>query len=268
LDPWNQVLIKQPISRYPLCIKTYGFTTSGMNAQFEPKKPRYYHKNASGRRWTEQTWNAYIAQVEHYLALPEPGPKYEIVDDGPEDTRGPDDLLAAMTLAMRNGSAMDELEELMEIKWIRLNTLTYPGAGISYSYEDWKNGKTWKAIIEKRRSKDDIRNNVPVPDPSLAGDHPYRNICLQDTFRTRGLQVIIRVSSIELTPETPCYPGDSDFHVDGLLNEHIVATSRYYYEIENVEESESRISFQQENDLDEWDYTPEPLGHRRGGLQI
>jgi hypothetical protein len=87
-----------------------------MNDQFEPKKPRYYHKNASGHRWTEQTWDAYIAQVEHYLALPEPGPKYEIVDDGPEDTRGPDDLLAAMTLAMRNGSAMDELEELMEIQ--------------------------------------------------------------------------------------------------------------------------------------------------------
>lgn len=140
----------------------------------------------------------------------------------------------------------------MEIKWTRLNTFSYPGAGISFSYEHWKNGKTWKAIIEKGRSKDDICNNVPIPNR----DHLYQNICLQDVFRTKGLQVIVRVSSIELTPETPCYLGDSDFHVDGLLKEHIVTTSRYYYHVENV--GESRISFQQENHLDEWDYTTEP----------
>jgi hypothetical protein len=71
-----------------------------------------------------------------------------------------------------------------------------------------------------------------------------------------GFQVIVRVCSIELTPDAPYYPGDSDFHVEGLLNEHIVATSRYYYDVENVESS--RISPQQENELNEWDYTTEP----------
>lgn len=78
-----------------------------MNAEFEPMKPRYHNIDASGRRSIEETWDAYIAQVEHYFALLEPGLKYEIVDDGPKDTRGPDDLLAAITPDMRNGSAMD-----------------------------------------------------------------------------------------------------------------------------------------------------------------
>ncbi|KAJ5933803.1 hypothetical protein N7454_006132 [Penicillium verhagenii] len=252
LDPWNKVLIKGTTSRYPLRIKTYGFDQSDTNAQFRPEKPICtVGICASGCDCKKERWGSYIAKVKKYLALPEPGSKYEINDDDPEDSRGPDDLLAAMTPDMLTGSAMDELRELMELKYGRLNTFNYPQAGISYSYEEWKIGKTWKPIIEKKRSHDE----VPVPDASLSGDHPYQNICLQDEFRAEGLQVIVRVSSIELTPESPSYPGDSDFHVDGLLNEHIVATSRYYYDVQNVE---SRISFQQENDLDEWDYPPEP----------
>ncbi|KAJ5765864.1 hypothetical protein N7520_005423 [Penicillium odoratum] len=112
-----------------------------------------------------------------------------------------------MTPDILTGSAVNELDELMELKCKRLNTFNYPQAGISYSYEEWKICKTWKPIIEKKRS----RREVPVPDASLSGDHPYQNTCLQDEFRSEGLQVIIRVSNIELTPESPFYPGDSDF---------------------------------------------------------
>lgn len=254
LDPWNKVLIKGTTSRYPLRIKSYGFEQSDTNTRYKLNKPGSYY-GVPGHHWKEEDWGSYIAKVKEYLELPEPGQKYEINDDSPEDSRGPDDLFAALTPEILTGSAMHELDELIELKYYRLNTFKYPEAGISYSYEDWKNGKTWKPIIEKPRSRDDIRLNVPVLDASLSGNHPYQNICLQDEFRTKGLQVIVRVSSIELTPKEPIYPGDSDFHVDGLLNEHIVATSRYYYDVQNVE---SRISFQQENDLYEWDYTPEP----------
>ncbi|CAI7586749.1 unnamed protein product [Penicillium glandicola] len=255
LDPWNKVLIKGTTSRYPLRIKTYGFDQSDTNAQFKPEKPSAFGINVPGCDWNEEIWGSFIAKVKKYLALPEPGSKYEINDDDPTDSRGPDDLFAAMTPDMLTGSAMIELDELMELKYRRLNTFNYPQAGISYSYEDWKIGKTWKPIIEKRRSRHEVRHSVPVPDASFSGDHPYQNTCLQDEFRAEGLQVIVRISNIELTPESPFYPGDSDFHVDGLLNEHIVATSRYYYDVQNVE---SRISFQQENDLNEWDYATEP----------
>ncbi|KAJ5557344.1 hypothetical protein N7494_001259 [Penicillium frequentans] len=254
LGPWNKVLIKATTSRYPLRIKTYGFEESDNNAQSRPERPSSYSHAMPGRNWKEDDWGSYIAKVKEYLALPEPGQKYEINDTSPEDSRGPDNLFAAMTPDILTGSEMDELHELIELKYRRLNTFTYPGAGISYSYEDWKDGKTWKPIIEKTKSRDEVYHDIPVPNVSLSGDHAYQNICLQEEFRSKGLQVIVRVSSIELTPENPFYPGDSDFHVDGLLNEHIVATSRYYYDVDNLE---SRISFQQENDLYEWDYTPE-----------
>ena len=71
---------------------------------------------------------------------------------------------------------------------------------------------------------------------------------LQDKFRQQGLQIIAKLSSIELTPETPDYPG-GNWHLEGMCNEHIVATSIYYYDVDNI--PESRLRFRQEASLDE-----------------
>ena len=55
-----------------------------------------------------------------------------------------------------------------------------------------------------------------------------------------NLKVIVKLADIELTPERPSYPGGS-WHVEGAINEDIVATVLYYYDIENI--SESKLSF-------------------------
>ena len=47
------------------------------------------------------------------------------------------------------------------------------------------------------------------------------------------LQVIVKLASIELTPERPRYPGGS-WHVEGMQDESIVATAIYYVASENV----------------------------------
>jgi hypothetical protein len=60
------------------------------------------------------------------------------------------------------------------------------------------------------------------PDPVL----PY-------VLRGRRLQVIVKLANIELTPEKPRYEGGV-WHVEGMLNERIVATGLYYYSNENV----------------------------------
>ena len=47
------------------------------------------------------------------------------------------------------------------------------------------------------------------------------------------LQVIVKLASIELTPEKPSYGGGS-WHVEGMVNESIVASGIYYMASENV----------------------------------
>ncbi|MEV6684338.1 DUF4246 domain-containing protein [Streptomyces sp. NPDC051130] len=59
-------------------------------------------------------------------------------------------------------------------------------------------------------------------------------------LRGRSLQVIVKLATIHLTPDTPEYPGGS-WHVEGMLNERIVSTALYYWDSENI--TESRLSF-------------------------
>jgi hypothetical protein len=59
-------------------------------------------------------------------------------------------------------------------------------------------------------------------------------------LRGRRLQVITKLATIHLTPDQPEYPGGS-WHVEGMMNERIVATALYYWDSENI--TESRLSF-------------------------
>ncbi|MEU9860672.1 DUF4246 domain-containing protein [Streptomyces sp. NPDC047971] len=68
-------------------------------------------------------------------------------------------------------------------------------------------------------------------------------------LRGRGLQVIVKLATIHLTPEKPEYDGGS-WHVEGMLNERIVSTGIYYWDSENI--TESRLSFRAA--LDDPDY--------------
>lgn len=54
------------------------------------------------------------------------------------------------------------------------------------------------------------------------------------------LKVIVKLANIELSPENPEYSGGS-WHVEGTINEDIIATILYYYDVKNI--TESKISF-------------------------
>ncbi|OBT68196.1 hypothetical protein VE03_02361 [Pseudogymnoascus sp. 23342-1-I1] len=113
----------------------------------------------------------------------------------------------------------------------------HPEPGTAFSYEDWKDGRNGKVVM----NMDDyylIKYSVP-----LDYKHDMYEINLQDTFRKEGLQVIVKMSSIELTPSQPSSPV-GDWTIDGMLNEHIVATSIYLYDESNV--TDAKITFRQE----------------------
>lgn len=63
---------------------------------------------------------------------------------------------------------------------------------------------------------------------------------LRTKFRDTGLQVVVKMASIELTPEKPVFPAGG-WHIEGQLHERIVGTALYYVESENV--TSSHLSF-------------------------
>ncbi|KAJ6558315.1 hypothetical protein B0H19DRAFT_1292351 [Mycena capillaripes] len=60
------------------------------------------------------------------------------------------------------------------------------------------------------------------------------------SLRGMTVQCIIKLANIQLTPEQPDYPGGS-WHIEGMANEHIVASGIYYYDEEKI--TESKLSF-------------------------
>ncbi|EAU37645.1 conserved hypothetical protein [Aspergillus terreus NIH2624] len=98
---------------------------------------------------------------------------------------------------------------------------------------------------------DEWEDTRPVKKPEPGDFHPpvveygWEPIVLREQFRDEGLQVIVKLANIELTPEKPEYEGGS-WHIEGQLNERICATAIYYYDSENI--TESTLAFRQRID--------------------
>lgn len=81
-----------------------------------------------------------------------------------------------------------------------------------------------------------------LPDPHFEDVEyePTTDKRLFSKFRESGLQVIVKMASIELTPEKPHFP-QGGWHVEGQMNEHICATALYY--VDNKNTTTSSLSF-------------------------
>ncbi|KAJ6036599.1 Protein of unknown function DUF4246 [Penicillium herquei] len=243
IQPWNEMLIFGDQGRTPIRIRTYDFQVEGGGWW-----PKLYHllKNAREGRTppiTEEEWPDVRSRVREYLDLPEPEKRDRIWPN-----TGYHDILASMQPWQWNSS--EELESLIIAKYHRLYSVKGVEPGISFTYDEWKTGEnTGRAIMPKwinpMWSCPD-NPKTPSPDP----DHQYYSISLQDQFE--GLQIIVRVSAIELTPEKPSYGGDSHHHVAGILNDHVVSTAVCYFDIENIKDA--KVSFQQETLIDSDDF--------------
>ncbi|ABN67801.2 predicted protein [Scheffersomyces stipitis CBS 6054] len=96
------------------------------------------------------------------------------------------------------------------------------------SDEPWKGEKFWELMNSKvNYLKSFHPKYVEGPDTNKTID------LVQDFHR---LKVIVKASNIELTPDNPRYEGGK-WHVDGTINEDIVASVMYYYDVENITES-------------------------------
>ncbi|KAJ3052302.1 hypothetical protein HK097_006555 [Rhizophlyctis rosea] len=94
---------------------------------------------------------------------------------------------------------------------------------------------TWEEEMESQTANNPF---APIPFPSLTPSAPPPPLSL----RNRTVQVIVKIATIELTPDNPTYAGGS-WHLEGMANEHIIASGIYYFATENI--TESKLDFRQ-----------------------
>jgi len=130
------------------------------------------------------------------------------------------------------------LTDLRQLEWHRISPLVddyyegkpkksdYPSLEEYYEvYEEW-----WKT-------------RVPIqPTPPPYNEETYPKPTREVDLKGRDLQVIVKLANIILTPDKPEYDGGV-WHVEGMENEHIVASGIYYYDVENV--TDSFLAFRQ-----------------------
>ncbi|KAK3339955.1 hypothetical protein B0T25DRAFT_365827 [Lasiosphaeria hispida] len=106
----------------------------------------------------------------------------------------------------------------------------------------WEQDKDAARIRHKWRK---VREPI-YPEPREYEPVTYvREDSIRRKFKDNGLQVIVKMATIELTPEKPDFPAGG-WHIEGQMNEHIAATSLYYLDSENI--TPSHLSFRMQVD--------------------
>jgi len=120
--------------------------------------------------------------------------------------------------------------------------------------EDYKQPPERRDLHERwRRTREPIQIQPPAFEDIKVDYDVHPDATLRHKFKNSGLQIIVKLASIELSPEKPEFP-PGGWHVEGQMNEHIVATSLYYLDSENI--TESHLEFRAQTDLyqnEKWD---------------
>ncbi|KAI0824558.1 hypothetical protein BC628DRAFT_420356 [Trametes gibbosa] len=111
-----------------------------------------------------------------------------------------------------------------ELKWYNHVDRTHPLMDSdTLEGKEWRRSQFWPLLPDAE----------PFEPPPPEGRVTF-------SLRGRTLQVIVKLANIVLTPENPTYSGGS-WHVEGMMNEKIVATGLYYYDSTNI--SASHLAF-------------------------
>src|SRR6185437_6142350 len=124
-----------------------------------------------------------------------------------------------------------------------------------------EDGHWWTEKKEEEEEEEEEEADDEDSDPSFVSSEAYnpfkgRDLIIPDAppyefpappspdslfdLRGRTIQVIVKISSIHLTPDQPRFAG-GPWHLNGMKNESIIASGIYYYESQNI--SESKLNF-------------------------
>lgn len=212
--PWNEVLVRRDRGRTPERIRTYG-------VQWNLTAPR---QSILGDMEVSKS-------KTQDIVFQDAKQRTRDLNEQPEDPLAPLNSHWSTTVE----SNPDKAAKLVSPEAFNLR-YQHPEPGISFTYQDWKSG----------------RNTYPIVDPPrkymvAKEDHEFYTVDLERSFAVEGLQVVVEVGGIDLTPENPSRPA-TNWELSGLLNDHIVATTVIYFSSENI--SPGSMSFRVEADLD------------------
>ncbi|PYI05144.1 hypothetical protein BO78DRAFT_470851 [Aspergillus sclerotiicarbonarius CBS 121057] len=230
VSSWNEILFYgNTRGRHPPRLLTYGCQIHDYM-----QKHKIFDDLFPMLRWdaaaeTYEEWQELCDAAREYITGPEP-PKWKQAN--PMGIKA-DNLLDELT--PEQWDIPRDVHRLLKCKRIRRAWFDHPEPGVSFSYEQWKQGQFTGRAISPQRLGD-------FPDPL---HHEYTPVRLQETFQQDGLQVVVEIARIELTPDNPTYSGDAHYRTEGLRNDRIAATSLYVVEAKNV--TQARVAFEHED---------------------
>lgn len=95
----------------------------------------------------------------------------------------------------------------------------------------------------------DLKDSKELQNQDGNDSFQRRGIQLQHDFKDTGLQLYVRIQSIELTPDEPHFIG-TDWATEGMFNERIVATSIVFFDMDNLS-GPATLSFRIPTDFDQ-----------------
>lgn len=152
--------------------------------------------DSTGKSSDECFYGLALAKVVSYLEIPD-HPSFDERKDDHNDEH------------FKSGAWKDalnpNLEAVVQWKFNRLRDVTHPEPGENWSYEEWKAGKSELRYHQEYNYKRGYSRKRSLPKLS----HKYQDVCLERDFREKGLQIIVKLAGVELSPEKPEYGGGS-----------------------------------------------------------
>ncbi|KAK0638191.1 hypothetical protein DIS24_g10065 [Lasiodiplodia hormozganensis] len=131
-----------------------------------------------------------------------------------------------------------------DARWTAREDLRVPSAnGPKWSRSNWtlttgERAGVEELLVGQERAMASRFLYVPSPRAFSASAMPELSTDLRTLYASTGIQVIVKITAIHLTPEHPRYVGGGPWDIEGhYLNEHIAATALYCYDSANVIDS-------------------------------
>lgn len=168
--PWNETLIRDK-GRTPERIRTYG-------VQWSPEPPHESDLEdlevlmQNGDREAMCGLRTFLEEPDNHLSPVQSIDRYPMLD-------------------LKSDLWRQHPSTAMRVKYNCVKRWLHPEPGVAFTYQDWKKGRNNMAIVPPRYKQ------------SLEADHKAYTVDLERDFAKQGLQIVVEIGGIDLTPQRP-----------------------------------------------------------------